>query len=205
MTALGLTPSNSAGSVARTLYDISHGFDSPVGTEPRLQRALRLLCGIVPNDRCALLEVTGPGPARLVVEPDAPEEQATLRRVLTRFLTILTDEAKPGTEWLLPDVAALALWASPSHLAVPLVGLDRVLGVLFVRHRVANGYTNDHLRLLSIVASRIAAYLATCQLREQHEQIVRELRRVDLRKESLVLQTIVGTLGERRSEPLPSA
>jgi len=159
----------------------------------------------VPNDRCALLEVTGPGPARLVVQPDAPEEQATLRRVLTRFLTILTDEVKPGTEWLLPDVATLALWASPSHLAVPLVGLDRVLGVLFVRHRMANGYTNDHLRLLSIVASQIAAYLATCRLREQQEQIVRELRGLDLRKESLALRTIVGALGERTREPLPSA
>ena len=205
MTVLRPPPANSAGSVARTLYDIAHGFDSPVGTEPRLQRALRLLSGIVPNDRCALLEGAAPGPARLVVEPDAPEEQATLRRVLTRFLTILTDEAKLGTEWPLPDVAALALWASPSHLVVPLVGLDRVLGVLFVRHRVANGYTNDHLRLLSIVASQIAAYLATCQLREQHEQIVRELRGLDLRKESLALQTIVGALGERKREPLPSA
>jgi GAF domain-containing protein len=73
-----------------------------------------------------------------------------------------------------------------------------VLGVLFVRHRVANGYTNDHLRLLSIVASQIAAYLATSRLREQHEQIVRELRGLDLRKESLVL-------AERKGEPLPSA
>lgn len=199
MTTLGPAPVNFTGSVARTLYDIAHGFESTVDTEPRLQRALRLLCGIVPNDRCALLEVAGPGPARLIVEPDAPEEHGALRRVLTRFLTILTDEAKPGTEWPLPDVAALALWASPSHLAVPLVGLDRVLGVLFVRHRVANGYTNDHLRLLSVVASQIAAYLATCRLREEHERIVHELRGLDLRKESLGLQTIVGALGERWS------
>jgi GAF domain-containing protein len=171
MTTL-VAPANSAESVGRTLYDIAHGLESRVGAEPRLQRALRLLRGIVPNDRAALLEVGRPGPARLIVEPDAPEEYAALRRVLTRFLTILTKEARPGTEWPLPDVATLALWASPSHLAVPLVGVDRVLGVLFVRHRVANGYTNDHLRLLSVVASQIATYLVASRLREEQAPVV---------------------------------
>ena len=183
MTSLGPAPPNSVESVARTLHEIARGFDAPVDTEPSLQRALRLLRGIVPNDRSALLVVTGTGPARLVVEPDAPEERAALRRVLTRFLTVLTDEAKAGTDWQLPDIAELALWASPSHLAVPLVGLDEVLGVLFVRHRVANGYTNDHLRLLSIVASQIATHLTASRLREQQAQkdeflttLVHELR-----------------------------
>jgi signal transduction histidine kinase len=174
MTSLAPSLPNSVESVAATLYDIGQGFDAPVDTEPRLQRALRLLRGIVPNDRCALLDVAGAGPARLVVEPDAPEEHAALRRVLTRFLTILTEEAKAGTEWQLPDIAKLALWASPSHLAVPVVGLDEVLGVLFVRHRMANGYTNGHLRLLSIVASQIATHLTASRLREQQAQIVRE-------------------------------
>ena len=174
MTSLGPAPANSVESVARTLYDIAQGFDAPVDTEPRLQRALRLLRGIVPNDRSALLVVTGSGPARLVVEPDAPEEHVALRRVLTRFLSILTDEAKAGIDWRLPDIATLALWASPSHLAVPLVARDEVLGVLFVRHRVANGYSNDHLRLLSIVASQIATHLTASRLSEEQAQILRE-------------------------------
>src|SRR5439155_16982539 len=64
------------------------------------------------------------------------------------------------------------LWASPSHLAVALVGLDRVLGVLFVRG--TDVYTDDHLRLLSVVAAQIAAYLTACRLREQEAQIVTE-------------------------------
>ncbi len=61
-----------------------------------------------------------------------------------------------------------------SHLAVPLVGLDRVLGVLFVSHQEADAYTDDHLRLLSVVASQIAAYLTACRLREQEAQIASE-------------------------------
>jgi signal transduction histidine kinase/ActR/RegA family two-component response regulator len=172
MTPLRPDPSNPIGSVARTLYDIAQGFDSPLDTEPRLRRALGLLRRIVPYRHCALLEVPAAGPARLLVEPDAPEEREVLNRVLMRFLTVLTDEPPRAADWLPPDVAHLV--PCGAHLAVPLVGLDRVLGVLFVSHQEADVYTDDHLRVLSVVASQIAAYLTACRLREQEAQIVSE-------------------------------
>lgn len=212
MTSFSPAPANSVESVAGTLYDIAQVFDAPVDSAPRLLRALSLLRRVVPNDRCALLHVTGPGPARLVVEPDAPEEHAALRRVLTRFLTILTDEAKAGTDWQLPDIAKLALWASPAHLAVPLVALDEVIGVLFVRHRVANGYTNDHLRLLSIVASQIATHLTVARLRDQQAQIVREHEAARVEAEAQartrdefltsLVQELRGLVTSKRSAPI---
>ena len=159
------------GSVARTLYDIAQGFDWPLDPEPRLRRALRLLRRIVPYDRCGLLDTPAVGAPRLVVEPDAAVERESLRRILTRFLSLLTDDAQrePGRP---SDVGLAPLWASPSHLAVPLVGLDRVLGVLCVRG--TDVYTDDHLRLLSVVAAQIAAYLTACRLRDQEAQIVTE-------------------------------
>jgi hypothetical protein len=80
----------------------------------------------VPYDYCALLDAPAAGPARLVVEPDAPEGREALSRVLTTFLTVLTDEPPRAADWLPPDVAHLVPCAS--HLVVPLVGLDRVLG-----------------------------------------------------------------------------
>ena len=171
MTPLLPDLSNPSGSVARTLYDIAQGFDSPLDAEPRLRRTLGLLRRIVIYDRCALLEVPAAGAARLVVEPDAPENREGLGRVLTRFLTALTDEPPRAARWLPPDVAHLVPCAS--HLAVPLVGLDRVLGVLFVSQGGA-AYTDDDLRLLSVVASQIAAYLTACRLHEQEAQILRE-------------------------------
>lgn len=174
MTPLRPDPPNPVAPVARTLYDIAQGLDSPLDAEIRLRRALRLLRRIVPYDRCALLEAPEAGPARLVVEPDAPEERAALSRMLKRFSTVITGEATQGAGWRPPDVAHLALWASSSHLAVPLVGLDQVLGVLFVRQGWADAYTDDHLRFLSVVASQIAAYLTACRLREQEAQIVSE-------------------------------
>jgi signal transduction histidine kinase len=158
--------------VARTLYDIAQSFDWPLDPEPRLRRALRLLRRIVPYDRCGLLDTPGIGMPRLLVEPEDAEDREGVSRILRRFFTLLTGEAQRTRDWRPPDVALVPLWASPLHLAVPLVGVDRVLGVLFVRGTAV--YTDDHLRLLSVVAAQIAAYLTACRLREQEAQIVTE-------------------------------
>jgi signal transduction histidine kinase len=42
---------------------------------------------------------------------------------------------------------------------VPLIGLDEVMGVLFVRSS-ATEYTEEHVRALSVVAAKLAAYLS---------------------------------------------
>jgi signal transduction histidine kinase len=171
MTPPPSTPVTSAPSVARTLYDIAQGFDGPLDPEPRLRRALRLLHRIVPYDRCGLLDRPAVGMPRILVEPDAATEREGVGRILGRFWILLAEEghqapARP------PPIAPAPLWASPAHLAVPLVGLDGVLGVLYVRG--TDVYTDDHLRLLSVVAAQIAAYLSTCRLREQEAQSVAE-------------------------------
>src|SRR6202008_3577946 len=131
----------------------------------------RLLGGIVPYDRCALLETPTGGAERCIVEPDSPENREASSRVPKRFPAVLPVEPPPPpppASWLPEDVAHLVPCAS--HLAVLLVGLDRVLGVLFVSHPEAEAYSDDDLRLLSIVGSQISAYLTACQLREQELQ-----------------------------------
>jgi len=165
--------SSPVGSVARTLYDIAQGFDSPLDTEPRLRRALKLLRRIVPYHQCALLEAAA-GESRLVVEPNSREEREALNPVLARFLTVLTDDAKRGADTGSLNVTHLAPLIAPSHLAVPIVGVDRVLGVLFVRDGKPDAFTDVHLQLLSVVASQIAAYLTACRLHKQDAQIASE-------------------------------
>jgi signal transduction histidine kinase len=165
--------SSLVGSVSRTLYDIAQGFDSPLDTEPRLRRTLKLLRRIVPYHQCALLEAAA-GESRLLVEPDSREEREALNLVLARFLTVLTDDAKRGADTGSLNVAHLAPLVSPSHLAVPIVGVDRVLGVLFVRDGKPDAFTDVHLQLLSVVASQIAAYLNACRLHKQEAQIASE-------------------------------
>jgi signal transduction histidine kinase len=202
MTPLPSDASSPVGSVARTLYDIAQGFDWPLDPEPRLRRALRLLRRLVPYDRCGLLDMPAVGAPRLVVEPDAPEEREGVSRILRRFLTLLTAEVHRATDGRPPDLALVPLWASPSHLAVPLVGLDRVLGVLFVRG--TDVYTDDHLRLLSVVAAQIAAYLTACRLRDQETQMVaeHEAARAAAEAESRANDEFLATLARELGEPL---
>jgi signal transduction histidine kinase len=190
------------GDVARTLYDIAQGFDWPLDPEARLRRALRLLRRIVPYDRCGLLDKPAVGAPRLVVEPDAPEEREGVGRILRRFLSLVADEPHRATVRRPPDAALVPLWASPSHLVVPLVALDRVLGVLFVRG--TDVYTDDHLRLLSVVAAQIAAYLTACRLREQEAQIVteHEAARAAADAESRSKDEFLGILGRELGKPL---
>ena len=179
--------------VARTLYDIAQGFDWLLDPEPRLRRALRLLRRIVPYDRCGLLDMPAVGGSRVVVEPDAPEERDGVARILRRFVAVLTDEAHR------PFVP---LWASSSHLAVPLVGMDRVVGVLFVRGTEV--YTENHLRLLSVVAAQIAAYPTACRLREQEAQIVvdHEAARVAADADSRGKDEFLAMLARELGKPL---
>jgi GAF domain-containing protein len=61
------------------------------------------------------------------------------------------------------STGVFALWSS--HLAVPLVGLDRVIGLIFVGQAAADTYTEGDLSMLSLVAAMLAAYLAA--IREQ--------------------------------------
>ena len=91
-----------------------------------------------------------------------------------------------------------------SHVAVPLVALDRVQGVLFVSHAEPDAYTDDHLRLLSIGASQIAAYLTACRLREQEAQIVHEheVARAAAEAENRAKDEFLAMLGHELRNPL---
>jgi signal transduction histidine kinase len=203
MSPLFSNRSSLVGSVSRTLYDIAQGFDSPLDTEPRLRRALKLLRRIVPYHQCALLEAAA-GESRLVVEPDSREEREALNLVLARFLTVLTDDAKRGADTGSLNVAHLAPLVSPSHLAVPIVGVDRVLGVLFVRDGKPDAFTDVHLQLLSVVASQIAAYLNACRLHKQEAQIAseHEAARVAAVAENRAKDEFLGMLAHELRNPL---
>jgi signal transduction histidine kinase len=76
--------------------------------------------------------------------------------------------------------------------------------VLFVSHGGTDGYTEDHLRLLSIGASQIAAYLTACQLREQEAQIVseHEVARAAAEAENRAKDEFLAMLGHELRNPL---
>jgi signal transduction histidine kinase len=160
------SPTDGPELVGRTLYDISQLLEAADGAEARVRRALELLRGLVPYDQCALLE------ARLGHEPNvvlAPETSAEQRMLLTETLLDLFGELVEGQ----PTAFGPPARPKGPHLAVPLVGLDEVIGILLVQS-AGELYTEEDLRALSVVASKIAAYFTTLRARAELVELARE-------------------------------
>jgi hypothetical protein len=144
--------------LGRTLYDIAQLLESADGAEGRVRRVLELLGGIVPYDQCAMLEAGLGREPRVVLVPDmVPEAGAPLLGTLMGLFGELVGanpRARPSPPRLLGE-----------HLAVPLVGLDEVIGLLFVRSS-AGGYTETHLRRAHRARPRARRVLARRRRRQ---------------------------------------
>jgi signal transduction histidine kinase/ActR/RegA family two-component response regulator len=146
---------------------MSQILESAEEPEERVLRVVELLRELLPYDECALLEAQPGREPRLFVIPEVPAEQRALLTdmLMSLFGQLLEDHARA------PDGPARL---SGAHLAVPLVGLDRLIGVLFVRS-AAGPYEERHLRTLSLVGGKLAAYLTLLRARADEAERAREL------------------------------
>lgn len=156
-------------SLSGAFYDIAQLLESAEDSEARVVRVLQLLRSLVPYERCAVLEALPGGERRLVtLEDTPPAERDRLVAVTTALLGRLV-AAK--------EHAAEPLSTSGLHIAVPLVGMDEVVGVLFVE---GAAYAEAHVRRLSVVAAKLAAYLSllsAAQLLEQARELAETANR----------------------------
>lgn len=138
-------------SVTRAFYDIAQLLESGEDSDLRVLHVLEHLRSLVPYDQCAVLDAQPGREPRLLTAPSpSPDERAELLDFVSLLHARLIEKHVRG-----PEVPP----ASGMHLAVPLVGLDEVVGVLFVRG--AHGaYDARHVRRLSIVAAKLAAYFS---------------------------------------------
>ncbi|HKO24782.1 MAG TPA: GAF domain-containing protein [Chloroflexota bacterium] len=154
-------------SLTRTLAEIAHVLESPQDVETRLRTVLELLKDLVPYDYCTLLRTRDDRVHQLTMCPDVDQaEQARVRAELERLLHLVQESPLADS-----DAAALG-WSDQQHnqdqrapewqnrLAVPLVGLDRVIGLLAVGRRAPYAYGEEDVSLLAIVAAQLAAYVA---------------------------------------------
>jgi len=146
---LGLEPLDQE-SPSQAFYDIAQLLESADDAEARVTRALTRLRSLVPYQRCAVLDAP-PGRAPRLLTPPAtpPAERTELEAATLALFRRLTEPAGRST----------GLTLSGMHLAVPLVGLDNVVGVLLVEQAEAE-YDEPHLRALSVVAAKLAAYFS---------------------------------------------
>ena len=157
--------------LVRTLHDIASSLESADAPQGRIRHVLGLLREIVAYDQCALLEVQVGAEDRLslVAEP-SPHELAALGQALRLLFTRVSEDRYVPRHGDAPATRALMPWKS--HLAVPLVGLDQVIGLLFVGQVGVDKYTESDLSLVSLVAAQLAAYLTA--IREQSARIAAE-------------------------------
>jgi signal transduction histidine kinase len=153
--------------VGRTLCDIAQVLESAHGAGGRLLGALELLGKIVPYQQCALLDAEAGSDPRLLALPALPpDEKGGLTSALIGLFGKMLEERALAPEPSLPP------WQG--QLAVPLVGLGEVIGVLFVR-RDEGTYQKQELRVLSLVAAQLAAYLTMLRARAEVSGRGREL------------------------------
>lgn len=138
-------------SPSQAFYDIAQLLESAEDSGARVMRVLARLRSLVPYTRCAVLDAPEGAQPRLMApaETTAVERAALETGTLALFHRLVVPSGRAIEE---PTFIG-------HHLAVPLVGLDRVVGVLLVERRDGE-YEEHHLRALSVVAAKLAAYLS---------------------------------------------
>lgn len=149
--------------LARILSEISHSLESSDDRQRRVERVLELARDLVPSRRCALLEVHDEVSSLYVSPPGGHDDRRSLLEKLTVLYRLVAgrDEIEGASD-------------GGSSLALPVMALDHVVGVIRVEPD-REAYDVGHLRLLSIVAAQLGAYLAMVRLRERDAARTREI------------------------------
>src|SRR5688572_4028657 len=164
--------------LSRTLHDITQVLESANGADERVRRVLEILRDLVPYEQCALLEARlGYEPQVVVVPETSPDDRVDLLGTLLDLFGQLIEPHRP-LQPLRPPTSnvrpsAPATHRAGTHLAVPLVGLDELIGLLFVRSSTED-YTEKHLQAFSLVAAKLAAYLTMLRSRAELAEVARE-------------------------------
>lgn len=174
-------------SVPAVLADIAHELSTIRNWRDRVRDSLSLLCDLLPD--------TG---VLLGVETDRWEffwcsgiagNVDEIEKLLLQHYKILTGEEAPvfvgrlmsteGSHDAVREIEGTAC----SFLSMPVMGVDRVIGVLHVRSRRPDAYSVDDVRLASVVASQIGSYLTNVLAYEREQKARMEIERLQIEAE----------------------
>jgi len=171
---------------ASTFAEIAHLLESEESRDARVYRLLELLDRLVPNECCALL--VGPSKnAHLFIIPDAA---ATTRAALQSSLSDML-HVMEGNREIEPSGSG----TSSGHIVLPVIGADRIIGVLQVERH--DTYDLHHVQLLSAVASQLGVYLAMVELKDRERRAQEVLRESELRLRAMSHHDVLTDLPNR--------
>ena len=186
------------------LAEIGHTLECSDRPGERVQRVLVLLRKLVPFRLGAVLASVPDAGQQLFTTVELPQgERDELERVLTATLQLLaTDE----------DVELTG--RDRRHLSLPLLGLDEMMGVVRLEAEDGEGYDAEQLRILSVVAAQLGAYLAMMKLQHHLEVRTTELTAAyafqqrlvgiashDLRNPLAVITVVASTMKKKTDDP----
>jgi signal transduction histidine kinase len=187
--------------LARVLSEISHTLETSEDCKERVERCLMLAQQVVPGRRCALLEVHGDVTKMYVAPPEDVPERERLRDNMIKLYRLVA----------VGDEIGRSANARPS-LALPVMGLEEIIGVIRVEAD-EDCYEAMHLRILSVIAAQLGAYLAMVRLRDRDLARTRELEAAhdfqrlfagvvghDLRNPLAVISTVASMLLESTTD-----
>jgi signal transduction histidine kinase len=127
----------------------------------RLSHSLLIVKDVLHCDRCSLLYASEEGEQEILSVPlSTSGEVAVLKARLAGILRALDDDQQR------PAVGNAA------EIALPLMGLDQVRGIL-VAERRPSAFTTVEMRLFSVIAAQLGAYLTMLQLHRKARDLDR--------------------------------
>ena len=134
--------------------------------DERVRRVLELLQDLVPYEQCAMLEARlGYDPHIVLLPEPSPEDRVNLTRaLLDTFGQLVDPDARTARRPAAgrggaPRRAARGARRGDRHLAGAVVG---------------DGYSEDHLRALSVIAAKLAAYITIRGASAELAELARE-------------------------------
>lgn len=152
--------------VAHALSDIAAALESVDNAGERIEEVLGLTRQLIPCRRAALLQMLPGADPEFFASPALPP--GARRKDLGELLHLFRLVADPGHD----NRAS----RTSGHLTLPVMGLDRVVGILRLESGRRVEYDAGHLRLLSLVAAQLGGYLTMIKLRQEEAEHARALR-----------------------------
>ncbi|MBA3464328.1 MAG: response regulator [Deltaproteobacteria bacterium] len=188
---------------ASTLAEIAHALEHVDEVQARVGRVLELTATMVPYSRITLLDIEDSQHQIHTVPTAEPKSVAVLASSLLRTWRRIVDDTDHRCDELPAE-----------SLTLPVMGLDRINGLIRVEPPDQGVYDATHLRLLSVVAAQLGAYLTMTRLRAaqarhnaelataiEFQQVLAAVVGHDLRSPLAVIMTVACMLRETTTDP----